>query len=235
MGQQVVTFKNPGHSSFSSLASVTTSLSRMQHLIFSKDACCLQNDFAITGQHKNINNTGLRLPLACLPNCIHFSITFKLWRFPLETKTLEHWNEWPLSAVCSYHCQFKMVFLAAFLRYITTSIFSHLPQNILLFWQLGILVMWFASFKQAEAKTGFYSQIQIILRVMLLKISNAIPMYFLGFPYMLNVFAIVRSPLTGCYGMSMGCVIVWLWVSDCQGVDVWLGLIQGKWTHVSIF
>lgn len=28
------------------------------------------------------------------------------------------------------------------------------------------------------------------------------------------------SPLTGCYGMSMGCVIVWILVSDCHSVDV---------------
>lgn len=81
---------------------------------------------------------------------------------------------------------------AAFLRCMTTLIVSHLPQNNPLFRQLGILVMWFASFKYEEEKT-FYFQLQIISRVMFLKISNATLLYFLGFPYMVNVFAIVQA------------------------------------------
>lgn len=35
--------------------------------------------------------------------------------------------------------------------------------------------------------------------------------------------------------MSMGPVIIWLWVSDCQGVDVWLGLIRGIRIYGHIF
>lgn len=55
-------------------------------------------------------------------------------------------------AVCRNLCQFKMVFPAAFRRHLTTLIVSHLPQNNLLFRQLGILVMRFCKLQVRESK-----------------------------------------------------------------------------------
>lgn len=124
-----------------------------------------------------------------------------------------------------------MGFPAVSLRQITTLIVSHLPQNNLLFRHLGILIMWFESLKEEEAKSCFYPQSQLTFKVMLLKNVSVKPWYFQGFPCMVSVFIV---PLTGCYGMSMSHVIAWLKVSHCKGASVWLGLIQSLRTYISI-
>lgn len=96
-------------------------------------------------------------------------------------------------AGCCYCCQFTTVFLASFLRRMAALIVSHLPQNNSLFRQLGILVMWLESLKKREAMNCFHSQLHITSGIMFLKISSAVHLCILGFPYMVNVFAAVQT------------------------------------------
>lgn len=113
-------------------------------------------------------------------------------------------------AECCYHCQFNMVFLAAFLRRMTTLIVSHLPQN-----------------KTALLTVGYFGNVVCKLQVRggkdlllfpspdhfksnVLKNIKCRTRVFSGVSLYGECFRNSSGPLTGCYGMSMGCVIVWL-------------------------
>lgn len=88
--------------------------------------------------------------------------------------------------------------------------------------------------KLEKAKTCFSSQLQIISEIMILKNIKCCSHVFSGVSPYDECFHNSSRPLYDCYGISPGSVIVWIWVSDCQGVGVWLGLIQDIQTHISI-
>lgn len=129
---------------FFSLWSFTPSLSKSQCWIFQRNAFWLQKDVTISRESKNTNNAGLGLSAACP------SPPSALLNYGGSHRKVKHCRtemDGRRSVLCGDRCQSKMVFRAAFLRYMTTVIVSRLPRNNLLFRQLGILALWFASFK----------------------------------------------------------------------------------------
>lgn len=71
---------------------------------------------------------------------------------------------------------------------LTRLIVSHLPQNNLIFWQLGILVMWFLRRCSMLVFPNSRSS-----NIVLVKIPNAVLLYFLEFPYIQHAFIIVQA------------------------------------------
>lgn len=161
----------------------------------------LQLTLVTTEWPKSMSNTELHLSFACLSICVLSSITFKLWRFPLETETLGLWNEWP--PFCSVLLPLPVQ--DGFPCCLTSLIVSHLTQNNLLFWQLGILVMWFTSWRMQ--RHAFIPNSRSSSRIMILKLANAVLMYFLVFPYMMNVFTIVQALSLGAMECLQGLLL----------------------------
>ena len=162
----------------------------------------------ITRQAKIINKTGLSLPFASRSV---FSCPFLL-KYGGSHQNFKYCNTEMSDHHCCYHCQFKTVFFCCF-----SKAYDHFDCQPFTTKQSACSTVGYFGNVVSRLQVGggkgtcFYSQPQIISRIMFLKISNAITLSFLGFPYMVNVFAIVQALSLG----AMEC----LWVVLFYGLE----------------
>lgn len=227
MGQQAVTFKKPWHSSFPPQSLYLCP--RMNAGWFQRMPVASTDlgDKSEWNKKKAKRRNCISL-FAFLHICVLSSITFRLWRFPLEsenTGALKWMTTILQSALASASSRRFFLLLDQF----DCQPFTTKQSALLTVGYFGDVVC-----KLEKAKTCFSSQFQIISELMILKNIKCCSHVFSGVSPYDECFHNRSRPLYDCYGISPGSVIVWIWVSNCQGVGVWLGLIQDIQTHISI-